>query len=239
MVVAKDFKRLVRARMEKTGESYTAARAQLQKLGNRKSEIGNRSGHSAPPDYAALAGMKDEAVLAKTRRTWSEWVRELDRIGAAQLSHAQVARMLSEKYDVPPWWTQMVTVGYERIKGKRSMGQRSDGKFGADRSRTFAVPVERLFNAFAVSRTRNRWLTVPGMTLRSSSKPKVARFAMDDGTRVVVGFTSKGASKSSVAIQHEKLPSREAATRMKQVWGEQLDALGAVLEAPGRKPRKS
>lgn len=236
MVLAKDFKRLVRARMAKTGESYTAARAQLQKAGNRKSEIGRL--RSEPVDYAKVAGMKDDAVLAKTRRTWSEWVTELDRAGAAEMSHAQIARLLGEKYDVPPWWTQMVTVGYERIKGKRSMGQRSDGKFGADRSRTFPVPVLRLYHAFANARTRKRWLTVPGMTMRSSRKPKVARFAMDDGTRVVVGFAAKGASKSSVSIQHEKLPSREAATQMKQVWGEQLDALGAVLTAPGRKPSK-
>jgi len=35
-----------------------------------------------PDDYATIAGMSDEAVSAKTGRTWPEWVAVLDGIGA-------------------------------------------------------------------------------------------------------------------------------------------------------------
>jgi hypothetical protein len=51
-------------------------------------------------------------------------------------------------------------------------------------------------------------------------------------TSVAGGFTTRGAAKSQVAVQHGKLADRAAATRMKQYWAERLDALKEVL-APG------
>jgi hypothetical protein len=53
-----------------------------------------------------------------------------------------------EKYKIPGWWSQTVAVGYERIKGLRAIGQRMDGSFEASKSRTFAVPLARLYGAF-------------------------------------------------------------------------------------------
>lgn len=48
---------------------------------------------------------------------------------------------------------------------------------------------------------------------------------------VVVGFLAKDKGKSSVAVQHTKLPDRETAERLKRYWSEQLDALGATVLA--------
>jgi hypothetical protein len=58
MPTGKDFKRLVRGRMQKTGESYTAARAILLKKPARKPA----PLRPATPDYAALAGMSDATI---------------------------------------------------------------------------------------------------------------------------------------------------------------------------------
>jgi hypothetical protein len=44
-----------------------------------------------------------------------------------------------------------------------------------------------------------------------------------------VGFYPQGATKSSVAVQHTKLPDRETAARIKQYWSERFDALAQVL----------
>ena len=59
------------------------------------------------------------------------------------------------------------------------------------------------------------------------------RIAWPDQTSVAVGFTGKGPTKSQVAIQHEKLPDKAAATRLKQYWEQRLAGLGEVL-APAR-----
>ncbi len=41
-------------------------------------------------------------------------VRLLDRTGAKEMAHRDIATLLHEKYGVPEWWAQMVTVGYEQ-----------------------------------------------------------------------------------------------------------------------------
>jgi hypothetical protein len=56
----------------------------------------------------------------------------------------------------------MVTVGYERIRGLRDRGQRRGGEYEATKSRTFNIPVERLFDAFANARIRRRWYAPSG-----------------------------------------------------------------------------
>src|SRR5687768_18605117 len=86
MPLDKDFKRLVRGRMQKTGESYTAARAVLRK----KPALKSRAPSLAEPDYARLAGLSDAAVAAKTGRTWAGWVEALDDAGASQGDTRQV-----------------------------------------------------------------------------------------------------------------------------------------------------
>ncbi len=67
----------------------------------------------------ASAGMSDDAVKAATGRDWAHWRRHLDAAGAAELAHIDIARLLYND-GVPGWWSQMVTVGYERKIGKRA-----------------------------------------------------------------------------------------------------------------------
>jgi uncharacterized protein YndB with AHSA1/START domain len=235
----KDLKRLVRTRMKKTGESYTAARAQVLRKPRRKTTARSttaparaaRAALASPAvaEYATIAGMSDDVVKAKTGCTWERWVKALDRAGAATLSHAEIAKLVNDKYKVGPWWGQMVTVGYERIKGLRARGQQRDGSYGASKSRTFNVPVERLFDAWADASLRKQWLDGKAVKVRTATAPKSLRLDWPDGGIIAVGFQSKGAAKSSVALEHTKLPDRETANQLKQYWTGVLDKLGAVL----------
>jgi uncharacterized protein YndB with AHSA1/START domain len=227
----KDLKRLVRARMQKTGEAYTAARAQLLKKSNVRPSAAAAPAVQ-PVDYAALAGMSDDAVKAKTGCTWERWVRSLDYYGAAELSHRELAELIRTKYNTPSWWTQTVAVGYERIKGLRTRGQSRAGTFAATKSRTFDVPVEVLFRAWHDARTRRKWLPESGVKIRTATAPKSIRLGWSDGSIIAVGFTSKGDGRSAVALEHGKLPDRDAATRFKAYWAERLAALAGVLTPP-------
>jgi hypothetical protein len=214
MPASKDLKRLVRARMQKTGEAYAAARLQLLK--------------SKPPrDYAALAGMSDAAVRKQTGKTWRQWVRLLDDERCAEKPHAKIAAFVAS-LGTPSWWTQMITVGYERIRGLREKGQRRGGGYNATKSRTFAVPVETLFDAFANARKRRRWLNA-AVIVRRATPYRSVRFTCDDDTRVQVGFVSKGARKSMAAVQHERLPDRAAADAAKAAWNARFEDLARLL----------
>lgn len=219
----KDRKRIIRSRMKKTGESYTAARAHI---------LSKPKGKQPPPramDHAALAGMSDEKVAAKTGRTWPEWVRVLDADQAAAMRHRDVAALVHEKYHVGDWWSQMVTVGYERIKGVRERGQRLDGAYEASKSRTFNVPVKALFDAWADAATRRRWLDGVEPVVRTATAPKSIRLRWPDGTIVVGWFLAKGRAKSTVSLAHTKLRDSAALDKAKKYWRERLDALGTLF----------
>jgi hypothetical protein len=137
--------------MRKTGESYTAARAHF---------IQQKPVAAPPPatDYAKLAGRSDATLKQNTGCTWERWVKALDHVEAYTWTHREIARHVQEKYQVDGWWAQTVTVGYERIKGLRAIGQRRSGAFEASKSKTFPVPLSRLYRAFRDPRTRARWL---------------------------------------------------------------------------------
>jgi hypothetical protein len=242
MPTNKDFKRLVRARMSKTGESYTTARAQLL----RRSEPGVSSGAAAPAappaadlrspapsgpaiGYAALAGLSDAALAKATGCTWEKWVFVLDRAGASEWSHRAIADYVHTKYKVRDWWTQAVAVGYERIKGLRQIGQRRGGLFEANKSRTIAAPAAAITRAFVDARSRRRWLPGVKVTVRTSSPGRSVRLTWDDGTPVEVWLTSKGAAKTAVAVQHRMLASRDDADRRKAFWDGRLKALATVV----------
>lgn len=226
MTREKDFKRLVRARMLKTGEAYTAARAQI--LSKPATRI-EPPAPSAPKDYAALAGISDRSIKKNTGCTWERWVPMLDGLGAAEMRHREIAALVSRKFKISDWWSQTVTVGYERIKGRRAIGQRLDGRYEAGKSRTFGVPVATLFDAWANTRRRKRWLTDAQVTVRTAAAPKSMRLGWSDGTIVAVWFTGKGAGRSSVAVAHTRLDDQAEAERLRRYWGERLDALGETL----------
>ncbi len=203
----KDLKRIVRSRMEKTGESYTAARLQVVK--------------KKDADYAELAGMSDTSVKKATGRAWPEWVKVLDDAGAHSKPHREIAHHVAS-LGTPDWWSQMVTVGYERIRGLRDKGQRRGGGYEAHKSKTFAVPVKKLFAEFKKF--------AADYDVRSTTPNKRMRIAWDDGTFVEVLFTPKADKKSSVALTHSKLPDKAVADKMKSWWSERLEALASLLQ---------
>jgi len=223
----KDLKRLVRERMQKTGEAYTAARARVL-----EKKPGARKPPASPPrrlengSLAALGGMSDDAVAKKTGRTWKEWVAVLDRAGAAEKPHAAIAALLHSEHGVPAWWAQMVTVGYERIRGLRQKGQRRDGGFDVHKSKTYPVPLATLWTAFVRC---DRWIGDAKLRMSKATKPKSMRMRWSDGSPVEASFWAKGEAKSQVQLQHGKIATRAEAERLRVFWGERLAELGKVL----------
>ena len=213
MPIQKDLKKIVRARMEKTGEAYTTAR--LHVVG-KKPQI----------DYAAVAGMSDEAVKKATGRDWASWVKTLDAVQANEKPHREIAQYVAS-LGTPDWWSQGVTVGYERIRGLRDKGQRRGGGYEANKSRTFSVPVAKLFDTMTSAAKRRKWMPV-AMKVRTKTPHKTVRVSFDDGTLAQFYFLDKGA-KSTVAVQHQKLADRETANRMKEWWTERFDQLAELL----------
>lgn len=175
--------------------------------------------------------MSDAAVQAKTGKTWSEWFKLLDKAGAKKMNHKEIVAYLKEHHNPGAWWQQMITVTYEQARGLREKYEKAGG-FSANASKTIAVPLAKLYQAWSDTRQRNRWLGEKGVVLRSTTPEKSMRLIWSDGkSKVLINFYAKGESKSQVAIEHEKLANATAATKMKTFWGERLNLLKEKLEA--------
>jgi hypothetical protein len=171
-----------------------------------------------------LAGIGDEAVRAKTGRTWQEWIDVIDKAGGRAMSHQEIGELLDRKFGVAPWWSQMVTVGYEQAVGKRVRLQKADG-FAATASKTLKVSAASAFKAFNDPRTRESWLT-DSFTIRKATAPKSLRITWKDGkSHVDVNIYAKGPRKAQVSLQHSKLTSARSATQMQRYWREALERM--------------
>ncbi len=242
MTKQKTFKRRIRTRMEKTSESYSAARRQLLAKSDSPADTTQPAEPTVPQPDASAAGPdvsiagptstestieadtgdsadrpSDQAIAEKTGRDWDGWFALLDEWGAAKQAHAEIARWLTTDHGVPGWWAQSITVAYERARGLRAPGQGRDGKYSVSASKTVNVPVERLFAAVADPTIRGRWLTGDLLEVTTASPPKSVRGRWDNGrSRVVIGFNPKGEAKSQIGLAHEQLADPPAAKQAKE-----------------------
>lgn len=259
MTRQKSFKAKVRKRMDKTAESYTTARRRLvdkaasatdpsaaeptaiDSTATDPATAGSTATDSAagqppvtsdrPADGIKALRRSEAPVRERTGRSWDEWFALLDEWGGTDHTHTEIARWLVEQHQVDGWWAQSVTVAYEQERGIRAPGQRSDGYYSPSASKTIAVPVDRLFEAFADPRMREQWLPGVALTVRTATAPKTFRAVWeDDSSRLVVGFTAKGDAKAQVGVVHEKITDADTADRMKAYWRERLAVLKRLLE---------
>ena len=247
MTKQKSFKDRVRARMDKTSESYTTARRQLLAKSATETQpevaetqAGVAEAQAGVAETAAtpvvdVPGAKrpysDAVILANTGKTWDEWFAVLDGWGAVERPHTEIARWVNLEHGVDGWWAQGVTVAYEQARGLRAPGQRRGGQFEVNVSKTVAVPVDRLYEAFVDPALRERWLPGTTFEVRTARPGKSIRAIWDDGsTRLVVNFTARGDSKSQVALVHERIPNAETAAELKPWWRDRVAALKRLLE---------
>ena len=226
MTRQKSFKERIRSRMDKTGESYTAARRQLIE----KSEA--EALKQRTPKTVSPIRKSEESVRDATGRTWDAWFKMLDKWGAKDKKHPEIARWLSQEHGVDGWWAQSVTVAYEQERGMRAPGQMADGTYSVNASKTINVPLKDLFEAFENERVRERWLGGFEFKIRTARAGKSMTATWEDGsTRLTLGFSDKGPTKSQVALAHEKVADAHRADELKMFWRHHLDLLKKLLES--------
>ncbi|XNZ00809.1 hypothetical protein ACL90Y_02055 [Micrococcus luteus] len=191
-----------------------------------------------------------DALVRATSIEWEDWTSRLDAAGGRDLAHPELARLtLAEIKDQdgcsnPEWWAQTAAVAYEQHIGRRLPGQREDGTFDANASRT--VPgtmdealdrVSEVFDAAlapaeeAEGHDDDRRLVLSGAPRTSSTDTwRYWRADLADCTSVAVTINNKktpaGAGpKATVAVGHRGLPSPDAAAVAKATWKELLGRL--------------
>jgi uncharacterized protein YndB with AHSA1/START domain len=192
-----------------------------------KAKLGARS---RPASRVIAPKISDEAVTAKTGKTWKQWFGLLDAAGARSKTHQEIVAVLTKKHRLGPWWQQMVAVSYEQARGLRAKYEKPEG-FQISRSKTLAVPVGEVFEAWGNARKRAQWLPGARLTIRKATENKSLRITWGDGTMIEVGLFPRGSAKTQIAVQHGKLASARIAAAQKVFWGDALDRLAQLLSA--------
>lgn len=171
----------------------------------------------------------DDALRAKTGRDWSDWCSLLDAKGAMDLEHTSLARLVGSFHNAGDWWSQTVAVGYERLRGKRILHERSDRTFSASISRTLPISALDAHGFFTVEEKRTRWLGRE-VAIRAATAPKSVRIQWSDGTLVSVWITGKEEVKCRVAVEHSKLDCPAAVAAAKEFWKLAFQRLAKLAE---------
>lgn len=194
----------------------------------------------------AAPSVSEAAVVRATGHGWDRWFSILDRFGPAR-GHTAMARHLREAHGVSPWWSQEVTVQFERARGLRKPLERADGTFAVSVQRTVPRSRAEAFDAFADARALGTWFTTkveqdvrPGGAYRNGDgdrgtflaveRPRLLRFTWDNpdhapGSVVEVTFTARGAKSTAVRVTHRRLRTKKAADGMKTGWTWALTSL--------------
>jgi hypothetical protein len=174
-------------------------------------------------------GVSSDAVARRTGKSWAEWFALLDAAGAAELDHKGIVAVLAQRHGVGPWWQQMVTVAYEQARGKREKQETDDG-YQVGVSKTLELPLAKLFRFWAEPAERNKWLADDRFSIHKATASKSIRARWGRGvSRIDVDFFDKGAGKSQVTVQHNRIESSDAAEQMKAYWAKKIRALEALL----------
>ena len=183
----------------------------------------------AAPAAAVQPPVSNAAAKKRTGRDWAEWCALLDKEGAEKLSHREIARLIHEKYHGGDWWSQMITVGYERLRGRREVNQRTGG-FAVSASKTIAATAADAFAAWTNARRRARWLAGVKLTVRTTTAPTSIHLACDEGSAIEVRIKAKGRARCLVAVDHTGLADARQVAERRTCWTEMLAGLKQYLE---------
>lgn len=252
MTRARTLKTAIRARMSKTGERYTAARRYVLAARDASASVTEpartaarpASTSAAPPARGAVA---DAKVLERTGHDLGHWFGVLDTFGAVRHGHTAAARHLREAHGVDGWYSQGITVAYERARGVRAVNQRVDGKFGASVSKTVPLAADAVAAWFTSPRRRTRWTatldsvlarllaaavkgTAPkGLWLHGSGQYR-CRDRWADGVFQLM-LMPKSGDRTTVLVEHSLVATRTGVEHYRRQWRAALTALADALPA--------
>ncbi len=173
--------------------------------------------------------MADAKVKAATGKGWKEWFTLLDKAGSKKKSHTEIAKWVFDKHlgkkgantnvaSSGGWWSQMVTVEYERTRGLRKVNQNEQG---------FLVAIHK---TFPLSRTAfvKEWESLPPVKklapTPTRSKRPMLRYKAKEGI-VVVTMDDQPSGKLRVMVAAARLKNKKSVESERAFWRGQLDKI--------------
>jgi uncharacterized protein YndB with AHSA1/START domain len=205
-------------------------------------------------DELMYGKISSESVQEATGRRWEEWLEVLDSAGAADWSHKEiVAHLKREHPDVPAWWRQSLTVGYEQARGKRAVGETADAGFQVGVQRSVGATTTEAWEL--ITSRPELWLgegasvafdqgarydvppgggdpgasgeirvVKPGNRLRMTWQPQ----DWPAPATLQVTLSTSESGKTAITVHMEKLPDADAREAMRERWRGALERIAAA-----------
>ncbi|TKT82564.1 hypothetical protein [Aquamicrobium sp. LC103] len=177
---------------------------------------------------AAARPINTAAIEKGTGKTWQAWLVFLEEIGAAELSHTEIARRVGDTGEASGWWAQSITVAYEQHIGRRLPGQDGDGSFQLSVTKTLPGTMDEAmaaWQALAGRRTDFSGVAIAsGPRMSATEKWRRWGATLEDRSRVIASVNQKTPDKAGFAVTHQKLASAEAAEVWRAFWKDFLKA---------------
>ncbi len=166
--------------------------------------------------------VSEESVQKATGRSWVAWFAFLNNIEAEKLPHKEIAATLYEQAGVSGWWAQSITVAYERMIGRREVGQSCVGGFRTSAGKTFSGTMDKvLIDWQEFVKGIDRFNEVPFNNLPQTSETEKWRYwrvGLRDGSLLSVNINQKSTDKVLLAVNHEKLADAQSVKDWKEYW---------------------
>lgn len=170
--------------------------------------------------------LSDLDVISKTGRSWDQWFEVLDEAGALQLERKAIARLLSEKFRVGPFWRRQVIVEYERARGRRA---RHAAGNSVHITRTMDVDLAKAYAASIHSKGRRRWFPPGVVEVLSAVENTSLHATWGQSAHLDIGFRPRQDAKIVVTVHLSQLEHEEDIERQRSVWKKALIKLEAML----------
>jgi hypothetical protein len=197
------------------------------------------------PRATSKGGLSDTKAREKTGHGLEHWFATLDAFGAVERGHTAAARHLHDTHGVDGWYAQGITVAYERARGVRDVNQRCDGAYEVSASKVVTATTAEIIAAFTDTRRRARWTRAADPALARALKAALGaaaskgfvvradhqgryRYRWDD-TIVQFYVLPKPGGKTSISVQHTKLPSSAMVDTRREHWRTALSALADLF----------
>ncbi len=196
--------------------------------------------------------VSEASCKGATGKSLAEWHKALDEHGGIALGRRELTVWLRDEHEVDAWWMTTIVNEYEIARGDLAKDGKPKG-YSICPTKSIKASPKDCYAAFATARALDAWFgpehdvdlrdgghwrNADGnrAAIRKVTAVKSIRLiAEDEGltlpTPVEIKFTPNG-KNCTVMVSVGRLQTRAEADGYRRAWGEALDRLKAVVEAP-------